>query len=352
MAVRFHFTAQDLARTRWAEGPLPLLELGSAVRMLQNPGYQLPFGAWRREARQRLPPQARMLIELNPRWPPGYCVDFTHVTETDPEQAFEAVRATPLPQIREELGRFAAQRRSVPAWLRHLGEDRKLAHRLVDTLEQAYTLLLAPCWQRISALAAADWAVRMRQMSEGGMERVLSNLAPGAISWNPPVLQWNFPAADTDVHLAGRGLLLVPSLLGRWPTSGNTTTPQPWLTYPIRYDEHTTILPRPTPAAALTAVPPSLAALLGRTRASVLCAIADHPGCTTSQLAARTGIAVASASEHAAVLRAAGLTTAVRHRNMTLHTPTPAGLAFLDAPANPVPDVTATKSAKNTQPGT
>ncbi|MFJ8608056.1 helix-turn-helix domain-containing protein [Streptomyces sp. NPDC093675] len=70
--------------------------------------------------------------------------------------------------------------------------------------------------------------------------------------------------------------------------------------------------------------------LLGRTRARVLEAIAERPGCTTTELAAAARIAVASASEHTAVLRQAGLVRTVRHRNTALHTSAPLGLALLN----------------------
>ncbi|MER5935146.1 winged helix-turn-helix domain-containing protein [Streptomyces sp. NPDC002054] len=58
----------------------------------------------------------------------------------------------------------------------------------------------------------------------------------------------------------------------------------------------------------------TLSTLLGRTRAVVLCVIADHPACTTTQLAQRAGISPASASEHATTLRGAGLTALTRER--------------------------------------
>ncbi|MFI6000323.1 winged helix-turn-helix domain-containing protein [Streptomyces sp. NPDC051366] len=84
------------------------------------------------------------------------------------------------------------------------------------------------------------------------------------------------------------------------------------------------------PRRALASLPQPLTALLGRTRAIVLCAIADHPACTTTQLAAHAGISPASASEHAGILRRAGLTTLTRDRKAVLHTPTHTGLALLD----------------------
>jgi DNA-binding transcriptional ArsR family regulator len=72
-----------------------------------------------------------------------------------------------------------------------------------------------------------------------------------------------------------------------------------------------------------------LADLLGRTRAAVLGAVADGP--STSELARRLGISVASASQHAATLRQAGLIDTHRAGPSVLHTLTPLGADLLRA---------------------
>ncbi|RMI36721.1 MarR family transcriptional regulator [Streptomyces triticirhizae] len=83
-------------------------------------------------------------------------------------------------------------------------------------------------------------------------------------------------------------------------------------------------------ARALATVPDSLAAPLGRTRAMVLWTIAEHPGRTTTELARRTGISPASASQHATVPRTAGLTHTALNRDTAPHPATPLGLGVLD----------------------
>jgi DNA-binding MarR family transcriptional regulator len=81
--------------------------------------------------------------------------------------------------------------------------------------------------------------------------------------------------------------------------------------------------------AGRSGTPAHLVALLGRTRAAVLCAIIEMPGCSTSELAAAARVSLASASEHATVLRSAGLITTVRHRQTARHAPTAVGSALL-----------------------
>jgi len=89
-----------------------------------------------------------------------------------------------------------------------------------------------------------------------------------------------------------------------------------------------------------------LVKLLGRTRATALEIIGA--GCTTTELAGRLGVSLASASEHAATLRDAGLVHTRRHGSAVLHTLTPLGMALLDGTTGPQ-DATAATSDR--QPG-
>ena len=63
-------------------------------------------------------------------------------------------------------------------------------------------------------------------------------------------------------------------------------------------------------------------------RAAALAAIGD--GCSTTDLARRVGISAAAASQHATILRNAGLITSNRERNMVLHSLTPLGVSVLN----------------------
>lgn len=76
MGFRIHFTAADLARTRIAPSPQPLLETSIAVRVLQETTDSVAFGAWRQQVRARLHPTARMILDLVP--PRGWSPNFFH----------------------------------------------------------------------------------------------------------------------------------------------------------------------------------------------------------------------------------------------------------------------------------
>ncbi|MFH8991290.1 winged helix-turn-helix domain-containing protein [Streptomyces sp. NPDC017940] len=332
MVYRIHFTVEDLARTRVAQSPPPLMELAASVRTLQTRGHPARFGAWKRHVRTGLGPQARMVLDLIP--PSGWAPTF--LTRTDagsPREVLQRVRATPRSQIRKDLA-HVAQSHPLPAWTNHLPSDSTLLNQLFDSLEHVCTVLLLEHWQQIVGDTSADRTMRMRQLLDGGMERLLMGLYPRRIRWNPPVLELaTLSGFDGDLHLEGRGLLLTPSVFAlESPSIDIDARPQPVLRYPISEQASGSFrcaLPESPPERrARTAV----SSLLGPTRAAVLEAIADHPGCTTKQLATLARITSPSASEHATTLRSAGLIHTTRHRNTALHSLTTLGAAFLNVP--------------------
>ncbi|MFD9795760.1 MarR family transcriptional regulator [Streptomyces sp. NPDC059070] len=339
MTLRIHFTADDLARTRVAEGPRPMLELDIALRMLREPAHRARFDAWRRESSARLAPRHRMALDLVPVR--GWSLDLLLPVEPGgTRELWEKVRATPPRQVREHVERWTGRVTRLPGWTARIVDDPAFVGELADVFEETYEQLVAPYWPRIEQLAGADRAMRMRHLTEGGVERLLQGLNPPRVRWNPPVLELTMASGhEGDVHLDGRGLLLIPTLFGcTHPVLGDDAGgSQPWISFPVVPDRTPWLpLSTTTTAGALTAAPRSLSALLGRTRATVLCAIADQPGLTTSQLASRTGISPASASEHATVLRSAGLVGSARDRQAVLHTLTPAGAGLLNASASDI----------------
>jgi DNA-binding transcriptional ArsR family regulator len=113
----------------------------------------------------------------------------------------------------------------------------------------------------------------------------------------------------------GRGLRLLPSHFAPKPLTVDVPGAPVTLIYPAHREP-----PRPHPNGAV-------AALLGRTRAAGLANLTT--GCTTTQLACRLGISLASASQHASVLRDAGLVVTRRTGSAVEHTLTPLGSQLL-----------------------
>ncbi|TQK44490.1 ArsR family transcriptional regulator [Streptomyces sp. SLBN-118] len=319
--LRIHFTGDDLARVRMAARPDVLWEAILSFHRLRERRRALMFGEWRAETRVRLSGETRLLAALVP--PRGYFPDFLTPSEgaCGLEASLEALRATPPGRLHSELALAAAGRAAAPGLpgrLSALAEGRPEALAgLVGALRSYHRAAIEPYWPHIQATVEADRAVRGRALLDGGAGELLASLPP-VLRWRAPVLEADYPA-ERELHLNGRGLLLQPSFFCRGtPVVYRDTGLPPVLVYPAAHSC--------APAFGESG-DPSLGKLVGHTRSVVLQAI--RYGCTTSELARRAGVSLASASQHAAVLREAGLVVTLRHGNAVLHTVTPLGAALL-----------------------
>ncbi|RGC68765.1 Helix-turn-helix domain protein [Micromonospora sp. MW-13] len=325
MVYRIHFTAEDLGRTRLMGSPSPLVETMRVVRGLWKPSL-MRHVPWTEPVVPRLPAETRLVLDLAPAR--GYSPNFLSLARLGgAQECLEQVRSTPRSLIRREMTRFAEER-PVPGWARRLDDDPQALQLLADALGQLHATLIAPYWDQVTAWVAADRAARARDLVDHGIDHLLRHLCPPQIRWNPPVLEIH-TGLTGELHLSGRGLLLIPSVFGFGrPSVDCDAEPQPWLSFPIPHNGQR-FPGTPTPAES-EAAPRQMVALLGRTRATVLHVIAQQPGCTTGELAATARISASSASEHATVLRAAGLITTTRRRQSVLHVLTPTGRSLLD----------------------
>ncbi|HVK24674.1 MAG TPA: MarR family transcriptional regulator, partial [Actinokineospora sp.] len=161
---------------------------------------------------------------------------------------------------------------------------------------------------------------RTRQIGAAGVERVFNTLHPD-VRWSSPVLEIA-DQSDDEVDLGGRGLILYPSAF-IWSRPRLLVDPDGpgLLVYPARDPESAWRAPTDAPGA--------LVALLGRTRATLLRAVAESGGLSTGGLATRLSISPAAASQHATTLRAAGLVETSRSGRFVAHSLTPLGADFL-----------------------
>jgi len=311
--LHIHFTDEDLARTVVAPTADPLWELVlSRFRLSEhNPAFQ----PWSRAVRGRIGrhgPAVRALQVLTPEGP--YFPDQL----TPPEGAdgleagLAAIRATPAERVAAE---FACMGR-LPKWAAPLARgDAATVEVLVKALRALHGILVAPFFEVIQESVDADRARRARDLLNGGVHGLLSGFTPFA-RWEPPVLEIDYPVSR-DLHLAGRGIRLVPSYFchGRAISLADSKLP-PVLVYPISDTD------RWTGVAA-----DGLEALLGATRSAVL--TGARAGAGTTELARRVGTSAASVSRHTAVLRAAGLLRTARHGTRTEHSLTPLGESLI-----------------------
>ncbi|MGR6317331.1 winged helix-turn-helix domain-containing protein [Micromonospora soli] len=332
--LKIYFSSEDILRTRVAPAADPVWEMVLSLHLLQGRGPEPLLLEWRRAVARTLQTDSgterfRLLFALNP--PRGYFPDFLtpYASREGFQAGLEAVRGTPVDLLRRDLT-VLAEENTLPASAAGLarGEPEVLRH-LTDSMTHYQAFAITPYWSRIQAAVEADRARRARAMLADGPEGLLASLRPG-MRWADGVLEvLDYP--DTrELHLDGRGLLLVPSFFcARIPVALLDPTLPPVLVYPV--DRLGGLAPGPGSAAAgdPDAAREALAALLGRTRAAVLVAADD--GCTTGEMARRLGISPAAASQHTSVLRNAGLLVSHRDRNTVLHTLTPLGRAVLDA---------------------
>ncbi|MFE9685133.1 ArsR family transcriptional regulator [Streptomyces sp. NPDC006285] len=321
--LHIHFSAADIGRVRVAAEPDPAWELLLSLHALRAPSEHAVFGSWRDQHARSPDPATRHLLALAP--PRGYSPDFlTPAGVGDASSLTDAVLGTDRDRIRTELALLAGARRP-PTWMRSLADgDLDSLRHLGAALRRYHQQALVRHWGRIRTITMAEQAMRVRDLLEGGVERLLGSIHPG-IRWEAPVLKVAYPVRH-EIRLEGRGLLLIPSYFC-WGNPITLRDPQlpPVLVYPANRG----LLPLVPPTASEHLASTGLARLLGRSRAAVLQDIAVSGPTTGGGVAQRLGMSAASASEHAAVLRSTGLISTHRVANTVRHTVTPLGQALL-----------------------
>lgn len=258
-------------------------------------GGRRPHGLLRRGGAAR--DAASALRSLVPR--AAYFPDFlTPSVDDGPDDlrsGIDRVLATPRRRLRHELALLSASGGRPWAGAELARGDVAALTALGGNLRTYHREFIAPLWRRIGAATAADTALRTRAVVDGGTRALLESLRPMAV-WEPPVLTVSYPV-ERDLHLDGRGLLLVPSYFcWRQPITLADDGLRPVLIYPV---DRTTAPPSASPAA--------LARLLGPARAALLYETAARDCASTSELAEATGYSLPSVSQQLAVLREGGL---------------------------------------------
>ena len=327
MVWRIHFSEADLARVQVSPTLGPLAETVLALALLRcSRQPRTMLSEWRGQV--RVTPQMRPLTALIP--PDCNGVDLpTLVGETATiEQGVQALLDVPREHLLVEMEWIDRRHRLPPlAWAMAEAGGRP---ELAEATQVAYQELIQPFWPRIRASLHAEQAARRRTLATEGPGALLASLQGPLIRWRPPVLEILRPGR-VEMELGGRGLALVPSVfVGRAPSlheNPNDEDEMPRLILPTEGAGRARLWAASRGLAGSRGS--ALAALVGRNRAAVLQSIAD--GCTTTELARRVGISLAAASQHASVLRRAGLIATRRQGSAVLHVLTPLGAELLQA---------------------
>lgn len=318
------FGAADLRRCRFAISPL--WETFAAVHLLFEPhrhAFHLP---WVRRAVLPADLDLGPLQLLMPR--PGYVPDFLTPPPTGPtasiDEELDRLLATPEVQVADGLRESLLDpRRGLPSDVTGpmLADPAATRDLLAELLRACWNLLVLPHWPRLRALLEADIATRSRVLAEGGLERMFAELHQ-AVSWEDDRLRVT-GHGDATRRLSGEGVLLMPSAF-IWPELVLMSAPpwQPTVIYPARG-----IGDLWAPGARRP--PEALAAVLGGTRAALLCALGEPA--TTTSLAASHGISPATVSHSLRALRDVGLLESWRVGRRVFYARTPMGSALTGA---------------------
>ncbi|WUI03994.1 winged helix-turn-helix domain-containing protein [Spirillospora sp. NBC_00431] len=313
-----------------------------AFRYLRHRRESGVFQRWRADVRARLSGDSKALM-LAPLLPPERVPFdlFTLCGRTGSlDVAVDNLRSRTAEHLSAEVA-FSGAMLPLPSWARHIAAaDREWIDQLAMAIRKAHQAVVEPYWPQIQARLNAERAEHGRRLLGLGVEHLLAHLHP-TVRWHSPVLElsgpsWTPHAAgfapvgwQADHHLNGRGIVVIFSMFCSVPlqvcdASQGLNDSEVWLFVPATSALGALVPPLPHAAADGHA----LAALLGRTRAAALRAVAAGP-VTTSGLARKVGISLPTASQQAGVLRDAGLIVTHRVGKAVLHTTTATGEALL-----------------------
>jgi DNA-binding transcriptional ArsR family regulator len=320
MVLTLGFSADDLARTRFACSPL--WEAIESLRMRQDRASAVVHGPFIEASHQRLDgfDMGELLLLVPPH---GYIPDFLTPPPAEAlpsmQTELERLRATPAERVRADVARrFAGHSPSAVAQ-GYIEHPARALDRLAGLLEEYWHRALEPDWPRVRALLEREVAERARQQAVKGTGSLLGDLHP-AITWRSGTLRLR-GRSPGRIDLGGRGLTVIPNVFV-WPMACSMIA-DPWppaIVYPPR-GVGTLWAPDNGDARA------ALEALLGRTRAAVLLGL--RAPCSTTELARRMELTPGAVSLHLTVLHEAGLLVRERSGRSVLYRLSAIGEALL-----------------------
>lgn len=322
-------SAADWPRFRFAHSAL--FETLQAVRTLRRPERRQLHEPWL----ARVDPTAvlaevPLLNALNPPQGPTWVPDFLAPPPTRDglisiEDELAVVAAYPPKLVRRDVERSlasqpdAGRETALAPVLKSPG--RGLAH-IVSQLRIAWQTLAEPFWPAITRVVGEDIGYRTRMASRLGLGTMLDDLSPSVAS-SPSRITIE-PNEDVTVELAGRGLLLIPSVfITSKPAVVYESPWPPSLIYPARGVGNLW--------AAPSAPPHALAGLIGSSRAQLLLDLDEAR--STSVLSVRHGLSPATTSAHLKRLAVAGLVESSRVGKEVRYRRTELGSALVAAGA-------------------
>ncbi|MEV0096303.1 helix-turn-helix domain-containing protein [Streptomyces sp. NPDC050738] len=307
--IEFLFGVDDLARTSFAYSPLQ--ETSFSLRAWRDP-VRYPFQRpWLRRMRAAYGRQDLEVLDAmvsGRLWIPDFLTPRPSRARPTFAEELNLLRATEGSVVASGLRDAYGDGEPLPAVL--AGDPVRLLTRIADALESYWTDCLADAWwPRAQSVFEGDLAHRGRVLAEEGVEALFAGIDP-RLAWDgeQAVLRLISPHKTggwwrDQVAVAGRGMVLTPTLFARGAQPLCTPELPPALFYPARGRAQ---LGESAPPVADHA----LARLLGAPRARILLLLAEPA--STTELAHRLGVTPGAVSQHLSVLYAAGLLARAR----------------------------------------
>ncbi|MFJ9737778.1 ArsR family transcriptional regulator [Streptomyces sp. NPDC101166] len=321
--IEFRFTVDDLATTSFAYSPLQ--EAVFSLRCLNDPARYPHHRPWLRRFRPRLETLDQELLTslVSPwLWIPDFLTPRPDRARPVFADELDRVRLTEPDVIAADLrAAYRTEDALPPVVARGLARPDRFLTRLADALDAYWhTCLATEWWPRAQSVLEADLAHRGRVLAERGAAEMLPGL-DARLSWADSHLRLNtrdflMPAPWADMSIAGRGMVLLPTLFARGAQPLIDPTRPPVLIYPAR--GRATLAEQPAPV-----VGQALVRLLGRARARLLLLLAEPA--STTELAHRLEVTPGAVSQHLAILHDAGLLTRTRSGRTVRYARTPLG---------------------------
>ncbi|WP_330455772.1 helix-turn-helix domain-containing protein [Streptomyces sp. NBC_00820] len=310
--IEFRFGVDDLATTAFSYSPFQ--EAVFSLRSLNDPARYPHHRPWLRRIRGCLDSlDHEVLSALVAPW--RSVPDFLTPRPVRVRPVFadelEQVCATPPGVVAADFRATYRTEGALPPVVAHgLADPAALLARTADALDTYWhTCLVTDWWPRVQSIMEADLAYQGRTLAEQGAGAMLSGI-DSRLTWTGGHLRLRTgrpnaqaPRHGTGISIAGRGMVLLPTLFARGAQALIDSTRPPMLFYPAR--GRATLSEEPPPVTDQ-----ALVRLLGRPRARLLLLLAEPA--STTELAHRLDVTPGAVSQHLAVLYDAGLLSRTR----------------------------------------
>ncbi|MGW1003698.1 helix-turn-helix domain-containing protein [Streptomyces sp. NPDC002520] len=308
--MEFRFAVGDLASTSFACSPLQ--EAVFSLRCLHDPARFPHHRPWLRRFRPRLETLDRELLTALVApwlWVPDFLTPRPGRTRPAFAEELDEVRRTPPDVVTADFRATYRTEDAIPPFVaRGLADPAAFLVRLTDALDAYWHACLSDSWwPRVHSILEADLAHQARVLAEQGAAALFAGLDPRLV-WSGDQLLLlrrgdTAPWPSADIRIAGRGMVLVPTLFARGAQTVIDPSRPPMLIYPARGRATLSEAPPPVTDRALIR-------LLGRPRARLLGILAEPA--STTELAHRLEVTPGAVSQHLAVLYDAGLLSRTR----------------------------------------